>query len=170
MSTIVDRYKEISKEIECTGVADADHTPIIAAILTAGEAMVEMAEALEEERDEPIEEGPELVTCVETDEEEYGDNDPVFDVPSLKGRQPVSLLQEVCQERGLLMPEYKIHRSGGEDHVPLFGGSVKVLRLTGLPVFSSLVDSKYRTKGDAKKALAMVMLIEHFDAKDTRRR
>jgi len=152
--TIVDRYEEIRSQLN----DDSAEGKLVAAIFTAGEAagMADFDDTPSDRFVAPSEE--ELDAMIDEDDEEESD----WPRPRLKGRQPVSLLQEVCQERGLPMPEYEIHRAGGEDHIPHFGGIVK-LTIEGVDR-TSKSETKYRAKADAKKALARKMLVEHFEA------
>jgi len=176
--SIIDRFKEIGKEIEGAGTADADQIPIITAILTGAE---HIADAIAEKRGghhEPDDYAGELGPTQadrheawrkgEGFDEDDGlfDGEPEFDPPILSGRQPVSLLQEVCQERDFDPPRYEITREGGDDHVPKFGGTVTVDRDDDEVM--SKIDRGLSSKVKAKKALALAMLTEHFGAKQHR--
>lgn len=186
---IVDRFKEISKEI-----ADLDdgteHIAIVAAVLTLSETTETLAGLVgllledydaqpsdAQPGDAPIVAGPTQTGTIEADDDEddpiYGAEDfepcdSAFDPPILSGRQPVSLLQEVCQERDLDPPEYDITRHGMDDHIPKFGGTVTIDRDDD--EIKSEIEWKYRSKSDAKRALATAMLVKHFGAKPHRGR
>lgn len=184
MSIIVDRFKEISKELEDVGVgtSGADYLSIIAAILTAGEAAGDLLEEPDDDEDLVPARTPDVEftgddpTAEDTlgainslerfNPTDFDDGDPQFDPPVLKGKHPVSLLQEVCQERMLNMPEYEFERLPTEAHLARYRGTVTIKDVGS----SELPEGRnYGSHGDTKRALALVMLVEHFGAKNTRR-
>ncbi len=77
----------------------------------------------------------------------------------LKGRQAVSVLNEVCQQRGWEKPNYEVGSKAVGDSL-LFGGNLKVGELT------VSIGPNLSTKKNAKAALARQMLKEHFGAVD----
>ena len=191
MSKIVDRFKEISKELETAApsAAPPEQVPIIAAILTAGEATETLAKSVSllledydaqpgdaQPGDAPVVAGPTQTGTIETDDDDSEPDDdddnpfegePEYDPPVLKGKHPVSLLQEVCQERMLEMPEYEIVRLPSADHVTRYAGTVTIEDVGK----SRLLEGKAcLNHPDTKRALARIMLVEHFGAKEGRKR
>jgi hypothetical protein len=95
------------------------------------------------------------------DDEEDEDIDPV---PVLSGKNPVSLLMELCQAREIAQPVFNIDRSGGDDHIPTFGGQLSIVGV------GTVKGEGYKSKQVAKTELARKILVEKFGAKDSYRR
>jgi hypothetical protein len=149
----------------------SESVPFVAALLVVAESIDDALEELVDLHEEPHREertpssrarlAHELSEADDEDEADEEEEQP----PVLAGRQPVSLLQEICQARGLSSPAYLCEREGGDDHVPKFMCSVAVAKGEDEEPVSVEVRGA-STKADAKKAAARAMLIKHFGARE----
>ena len=81
----------------------------------------------------------------------------------LKGRNPVSLLHELCQSKGWGNPIFSVNQTG-ESHVPTFSGNCQVGPAAD---DREVTVREAKSKGDLKKKLATKMLLDHFGAQES---
>jgi hypothetical protein len=147
------RWEDARTAADGIAPTDAEH-PFTTLGLFLGSLIEDLREAIEElPLDLPVP-APRIV--------EEDDRPVVVGPIVLKGRHPVSLLNELCQSRGWPQPFFNITQSG-ESHTPNFSG-VCVID-TGDDVYDSEV-SAARSKAELKKELARQMLIEEFGAQE----
>jgi hypothetical protein len=149
-----ERWRQASKAASLCA-SDGEEEPHAALGLFLGSLIEELTEAVEEAGVPAPADG----VYVEDDREVPVHTGPIV----LKGRNPVSILHEVCQSRGWSNPVFETSQTG-ESHVPVFNGSVAVNDGSEGDTVVHVEGAK--SKADLKKALAKKMLITNFGAQE----